>query len=83
MFRLMRGFFLVTFIAILPGLSTGEPHWAYAPPVSAPQPAAGTHPIDVLVTAAQAESGLKPAPLAAPRRWIERAAFTLTGLPPS
>jgi hypothetical protein len=83
MFQSMRAFFLVTIFAMLPGISAAEPHWAYAPPVAAPQPAAGQHPVDARVTAAQAEAGLKPAPLANPRRWIERAAFTLTGLPPS
>jgi hypothetical protein len=61
-----------------------EEHWAYLPPVAVKVPeAASVHPIDALLAAAWKNSDLKPADLAAPRRWIERAAYTLTGLPPT
>ncbi|WP_035612327.1 DUF1549 and DUF1553 domain-containing protein [Haloferula sp. BvORR071] len=57
-------------------------HWAYVPPVKAEIPAAA-NPVDALLAASWGEAKLKPAPLAAPRQWLERAAYTLTGLPPS
>jgi Protein of unknown function (DUF1549)/Protein of unknown function (DUF1553) len=61
-----------------------ETHWAYLPPVDAKIPAdESVHPIDALLAAAWKKSGLEPAKLAPPRQWIERAAYTLTGLPPS
>lgn len=59
-----------------------EKHWAYAPPVKSEIPA-GAHPVDTLLAAAWSKAGLKPAEQAPPRQWLERAAFTLTGLPPS
>ncbi len=61
-----------------------ETHWAYFPPADAKIPAdAAVHPIDALLASAWKKAGLKSAKLAPPRQWIERAAFTLTGLPPS
>lgn len=69
-------------LALLSCAFAEEKHWAYVPPVKAELPAPG-HPVDSLLAAAWAKAGLKPAPQAAPRQWLERAAFTLTGLPPS
>jgi len=57
-------------------------HWAYVAPAKVALPAA-THPVDALLSAAWDKATLKPAPIAPPRQWLERAAFTLTGLPPS
>jgi hypothetical protein len=67
-------------LALLSCVSAAEKHWAYVPPVKAE--AAG-HPVDALLAKAWEQSKLKPASLAVPRQWLERAAFTLTGLPPS
>lgn len=69
-------------VTLLPCLSAAEAHWAYQPPQEAIT-AAGSHPVDALLDAARATAGLQAAPLAPPRQWLERAAFTLTGLPPS
>jgi hypothetical protein len=79
----MRPVFLWLCLAILPGFAAEGTHWAYQRPVSGPPPTSGAHPVDALLDAARTAAGLKPAPLAAPRQWIERAAFTLTGLPAS
>lgn len=57
-------------------------HWAYAPPVKAVVQE-GAHPVDVLLADLWQKNHLKPASLAPPRQWLERAAYTLTGLPPS
>jgi hypothetical protein len=70
----------VVLLALLSCVSAGERHWAYVPPVKAE--VAG-NPVDALLERAWEQSKLKPAALAAPRQWLERAAFTLTGLPPS
>ena len=59
----------------------GAEHWAYIPPRMAET--GNGHPVDRLLETARSAQKISPAPLAAPRRWIERAAFTLTGLPPS
>ena len=59
-----------------------DKHWAYMPPVKAAIPAPA-HPVDALLAQAWQAANLKPAPLAPPRQWLERAAYTLTGLPPS
>jgi hypothetical protein len=57
-------------------------HWAYQPPVaSLGEDAEGGHPVDRLLEAAWDGAGIERVPMAAPRRWVERAAFTLTGLP--
>jgi hypothetical protein len=59
-------------------------HWAYLPPVDTALPAdSSVHPVDALLSIARENIGLQPAKLAPPRNWIERAAYTLTGLPPS
>lgn len=59
-------------------------HWAYVPLKSeVPQAPAGTHPVDAFLAAARRDLHLKASPLAEPRLWLERAAYTLTGLPPS
>ncbi|WP_193211115.1 DUF1549 and DUF1553 domain-containing protein [Luteolibacter marinus] len=63
-------------------VSAEEPHWAYVPPVKAGVPE-GAHPVDALLTATWEQDKLVPAPLAEPRQWLARAAYTLTGLPPT
>lgn len=67
-------------LALLSCVSAGEMHWAYVPPVKAEVTG---HPVDEQLAKAWASAKLQPAPLAPPRRWLERAAFTLTGLSPS
>ncbi len=67
-------------LLLLSFASAEEKHWAFAPPVKA---ATTGHPVDALLEKAWAEMKLAPAGPAAPRQWLERAAFTLTGLPPS
>jgi len=70
----------VVLLALLSCALAEEKHWAYVPPVKA---GVAGHPVDALLDRAWEHSQLKPAPLAAPHQWLERAAFTLTGLPPS
>jgi hypothetical protein len=78
--------FLVTisiFSAFVP-LARAETHWAYLPP-SEPtlESDEGVNPIDAILDRARKNAGLKPAELAAPENWLRRAAYTLTGLPPT
>lgn len=70
----------VLLLALLSCVTAEEKHWAYVPPAKAET--AG-HPVDALLDAAWKQAKLVPADLSAPRQWLERAAFTLTGLPPS
>ncbi len=60
-----------------------ETHWAYMPPQPYPAARDANHIVDTILAASWKQAGLRPAELATPRRWVERAAFTLTGLPPS
>ena len=78
----MRVFLAIVAIGLMSASSRAEDHWAYLPPVAA-EDGAGVHPVDARLADAWEAAGVKPAAEAAPRRWIERAAFTLTGLPPS
>ena len=59
-----------------------ETHWAYQPPVAAETPAE-VHPVDFLLAKARTAASISPAPLSSPDHWLDRAAYTLTGLPPS
>ncbi|HVJ45941.1 MAG TPA: DUF1549 and DUF1553 domain-containing protein, partial [Luteolibacter sp.] len=71
-------------LAALVAVSRAADHWAYTPPVDSKPPGdASVHPIDAFLADARTKAGVKPAKMASPRHWIERAAFTLTGLPPS
>lgn len=70
------------FSLLLPLLCVAEEHWSYVLPRK-PEIATGSHPVDALLTQAQEKAGLTPAPLAPPRQWAIRAAYTLTGLPPT
>ncbi|MEK7950551.1 DUF1549 and DUF1553 domain-containing protein [Luteolibacter soli] len=70
----------VILLALLSCASAAEKHWAYVAPVKAE--VAG-NPVDALLERAWEHAKLKPASLAAPHQWLERAAFTVTGLPPS
>ena len=69
-------------LVLISGAPAEEKHWAYVPPVRAELPAA-VHPVDALLAVAWEKAGVRPAAQAAPRIWLERAAYTLTGLPPS
>ncbi|RYD32766.1 MAG: DUF1549 domain-containing protein, partial [Verrucomicrobiaceae bacterium] len=80
----MRFSILAASFAILAANARAGEHWAYVPPVDGKVPEdAAVHPIDALLGAAWKKAGIQPAGQAAPRLWIERAAFTLTGLPAS
>ena len=80
----MRIFVLAAGLALFAIRARAETHWAYMPPVEATLSADGAaHPIDALLEAAWKKAGLKPAEMAPPRQWVERAAYILTGLPPS
>ena len=80
----MRSVLLAISFALLPVPAGAGEHWAYAAPVDPTlQAGAAVHPIDQLLADAWKKAGLKPVNQAAPRRWIERAAYTLTGLPAS
>jgi hypothetical protein len=72
----------VAILALASSAPAADQHWAYLPPVEAAI-SADAHPVDALLAQAWQKDRLKPAPLAAPRQWLERAAYTLTGLPPS
>ena len=66
-----------------------EPHWSLIPvPDDVPVPAAVENdwlqnPVDAFVSARHQQEGVAPAPPAARERWIRRATFDLTGLPPT
>lgn len=78
----MRFTLLAFSLTILSACAEAEDHWAYLPPVEPKVAAeAGVHPIDAILSAAWKKAGIQPAKQAPPRIWIERAAFTLTGLP--
>lgn len=80
----MRSAIVAASLAILAGHSGAAEHWAYVPPENGTVPVdAAVNPIDTLLGAAWSKAGIKPAAQAPPRLWIERAAFTLTGLPAS
>ncbi len=71
-------------LALFATPARGETHWAYLPPADAMMAADESgHPIDALLASVWKKAGLKSATQAPPRQWIERAAFTLTGLPPT
>jgi hypothetical protein len=72
----------VILLAVLSCLSAEEKHWAYMSPVKA-EVTVESHPVDALLANAWERSKLVSAKLAPPRQWLERAAFSLTGLPPS
>jgi hypothetical protein len=80
-FMRLRGISFVFWLVLAVG-ARGEDHWSYVPPVAA-ETEAGAHPVDALLGRGWAKAGVRAAKMAEPRRWIERAAFTLTGLPPS
>jgi len=79
----MRLSALTLSFVILAAPARAEDHWAYLPPADTVLQVTRIHPVDALLAIARDEAGLQPAKLAAPRNWIERAAYTLTGLPPS
>ena len=66
-----------------------EPHWSFIPPpavIPVPAPADAKWPlgdIDKFIMARLEAEGLKPSPEASRERWLRRATFDLTGLPPS
>lgn len=62
-----------------------EPHWAFSPlPKLVPVPGkSGENKIDSFIHARLASESLPPTPPASPERWLRRAAFDLTGLPPT
>ena len=53
------------------------------PPIPPQQDGQELHPVDAFLQARLHRAGLQPAPLAAPRTWLRRIAFGLTGLPPA
>lgn len=80
----MRRFFAAALLVFLANQVLAAEHWAYLPPTAPAIPAdSAENPIDVLLERAWKSAGLKPAEMAAPRQWLERAAYTLTGLPPA
>lgn len=76
----MRAIFVM--ISLLSCVSAEEKHWAYVPPQKA-NTAAGVHPVDALLAEKWESEKIQPAKLAPPRQWLERAAYTVTGLPPT
>jgi len=78
----MRFLFPVLSAAILTTTAGAEEHWAYLPP-RLPELSISErrNPIDALLEISWEKAGLAAASQAAPKLWIERAAYTLTGLP--
>ncbi len=68
-------------LIVLASAGAGEKHWAYEPPSAVELPA-GRHPVDALLEATWAKARIRPAEETSPRQRLERAAYTLTGLPP-
>ena len=60
-----------------------EDHWAYRAPQRINGLPADQHPIDALLAKTWRQAGIVPGEMATPRQWVERAAHTLTGLPPT
>ncbi len=58
-------------------------HWAFERPEKAQLPAGATHPVDAFISARLAKEGLAMAKTAPRHTLARRAAFDLTGLPPS
>jgi hypothetical protein len=84
LWNFMRIRSVISLFALWAASAVAAEHWAYVPLKSElPQAPAGTHPIDAFLAAARKDLHLKASPLAEPRLWLERAAYTLTGLPPS
>lgn len=73
---------IIVFGALVLSASAKESHWAYLAP-EAEEVSEGVNPVDALLAVGWRERGLVPAALAEPGVWLERAAYTLTGLPPS
>ena len=67
-------------IAVISAGGEEARHWAYEVPVKV---AVSGHPVDGLLAKVREGKGTERAGLASPRNWAERAAITLTGLPPS
>lgn len=57
-------------------------HWAYQAPVGGAVDETA-HAVDAFLRESWSTAGLKPAAMAPPGRWLERAAYTVTGLPPT
>lgn len=69
-----------------PDLESGRAWWAFQPIVAPPVPTGDglpAHPIDAFLQARLASAGIPPRPRAGARQLVRRAAFDLTGLPPS
>lgn len=79
----MRALRVLPFLALAAAPLAAETHWAYLPPQPSPAASTAHHIVDAILAGVWKQAGIRPAELAPPRRWVERAAFTLTGLPPS
>ena len=81
---MMRFLLAVSLFSAFVPLAGAEDHWAYLPP-SEPSVAfgEGTNPIDAILDKARKDAGIVPAKQAPPEKWVRRAAYTLTGLPPT
>ncbi|MGB1131362.1 MAG: DUF1549 domain-containing protein, partial [Haloferula sp.] len=71
---------IILSLAVVSAVAEETEHWAYELPDT--ERVEG-HMVDGLLERVRAEKGTKSAGLAPPRKWVERAAITLTGLPPS
>ena len=65
-------------LSLLLPLQAGE-HWAYVAPQQADVPPT-VNAVDFLLDTARKNAGVEAAGLAPPRQWIQRAAYSLTGL---
>ncbi len=80
----MRFLATLFFLSAFAPTAGAEEHWAYLPPLEPTLEAGGgIHPIDAVLEKAWKDAGVKQAKLVAPENWVRRAAYTLTGLPPT
>ncbi len=81
---MMRFFVSRFFFYLFVPIAGAEDHWAYLPPLEATVAIEnGENRIDVILDQARKNAAIKTAPLAPPEKWVRRAAYTLTGLPPT
>ena len=83
-FLRMRLSLQLFFVPVFSLLARAEDHWAYLPPVNPGiEIREGQNPVDTILDQSRNEADVAPSALAPPENWVRRAAYTLTGLPPT
>ncbi len=78
----VSGLLVALLVLLILPLQSAE-HWAYELPKRSATLSKNQHPIDALLEYKWREVGISRGAMADPRQWVERAAHTLTGLPPT